>query len=368
MGRIPGPLTALLVIPLSAAIALPCRADRPQDPPPAVSDVVYPSIKVGGFHDIVYTGDRRIAPRGVSLGQFVLHTNSLLSPNTQFFSEISFSPRTDAGAGSPAAPGYNADIERAIFRYDRSDLLRLSAGRYHTPINWWNTAYHHGQWLQTSVGRPEMVRFGGQFIPVHFVGGLVEGVARFKEFALNYKAGAGNGRSAVVSRAGDAGDNNATTATLLNLAVRPERLYGLLLGGALYEDSILLGTGAKVGETIQSAHACLETETPEILAEFARVRHRPAGGAALHSEAFYVQVAYRLPILERKFKPYFRYERMRVPANEPVLTATPNVSGGLGGIRYDFADLAAVKFEYRNLRRTTGGNSVGFVTQLSYAF
>ena len=63
-----------------------------------------------------------------------------------------------------------------ILRFDRSDQLKVSFGLYHTPINWWNTFYHHGQWLQTSIQRPEMIQFGGRFLPVHFVGALVEGV------------------------------------------------------------------------------------------------------------------------------------------------------------------------------------------------
>ena len=30
------------------------------------------------------------------------------------------------------------------------------------------------QWLQTTIDRPEMIRFGGRFQPVHFVGMLAE--------------------------------------------------------------------------------------------------------------------------------------------------------------------------------------------------
>ena len=69
----------------------------------------------------------------------------------------------------------------------------MSFGRYHTPINWWNTAFHHGQWLQTTISRPEMTQFGGRFIPVHFVGALVEGNAPAAGWNVNYQAGIGNG-------------------------------------------------------------------------------------------------------------------------------------------------------------------------------
>ena len=47
-------------------------------------------------------------------------------------------------------PGFNIELERLIIRYDLNDYFKVSFGRYHTPINYWNTAYHHGAWLQTS--------------------------------------------------------------------------------------------------------------------------------------------------------------------------------------------------------------------------
>jgi hypothetical protein len=60
-----------------------------------------------------------------------------------------------------------------MVRYDFSDQFKISAGRFHTPIGYWNTAFHHGSWLQTSVARPEMIKFGSRFIPTHFVGLIV---------------------------------------------------------------------------------------------------------------------------------------------------------------------------------------------------
>src|SRR5204862_5228588 len=129
--------------------------------------------------------------------------SSALSSRVNYFGEISFAARIDAGTGSPPAAGFNVEIERSIIRYDQSDMLKLSFGRYHTPINYWNTAYHHGSWLQTTISRPEMTQFGGSFIPVHFVGALAEGELPAGGLNLNYNAGVGNGRGAVISRGGD---------------------------------------------------------------------------------------------------------------------------------------------------------------------
>src|SRR5260221_8972232 len=119
---------------------------------------------------------------------------SELSQRVTSFGELSLSARVDAGTGTPPATGFNTEVERMIIRFDHSDRLKVSVGRYHTPINYWNTAFHHGQWLQTSISRPEMTQFGGRFIPVHFVGGLLEGALPAGGMNLNYNVGMGNGR------------------------------------------------------------------------------------------------------------------------------------------------------------------------------
>ena len=136
-----------------------------------------PRFTLQGFGDFDMASQPKTeGSRGFSEGQFTLHLVSALSPRVAFFGELTFSPRADAGTGTPAATGFNAEVERAIIRFDQSDHLKVSFGRYHTPINWWNTAFHQGSWLQTTISRPEMVQFGGRFIPVHFVGALAEGV------------------------------------------------------------------------------------------------------------------------------------------------------------------------------------------------
>ena len=203
---------ATLVSMLCLGTAWPAVAQQPAHPTPPDDQAarealpVYPSLHIAGFGDVNFAAqNRNDGPRGFTEGQFTLHLVSALSPRIAFFGELTFTPRLDGGTGNPPATGFNAEVERAIIRFDQSDALKVSFGRYHTPINWWNTAFHHGQWLQTSIGRPELVQFGGRFIPVHFVGALVEGVAPSGGWNINYQAGIGNGRGSVISRACDAG-------------------------------------------------------------------------------------------------------------------------------------------------------------------
>jgi hypothetical protein len=352
---------------LALAAAAPAAAG--QDPPmphdaQAADAREFPSLRLAGFGDVNFgRTSRREGSRNFVEGQLALHMASQLSPRVTFFGEISFTPRADAGTGSPGATGFNAEVERMIVRFDRNDRLKVSFGRYHTPINYWNTAFHHGQWLQTTITRPEMIQFGGRFLPVHFVGALVEGATPAGGWNLNYKAGVGNG-------AGDAGDSNDDLAWLVNAFSKPDAAYGLEFGGAAYADSVTLPSGQEMKEQIVSAFGAWQKEDPEIVAEFAAVRHREAGTAEVFwSRAYYVQAAYRLPAFNRLWKPYARVEHLDVADGDTMFAGLPPLDGVTAGVRYDLSMHAAVKGEYRTWTRGEGSrrNHGGFL-QVCFTF
>jgi len=348
---------------------------HPDQPPPTPPSADYPSLRLSGFGNIDFAvQDKSEGPRGFSEGQFVLHLASALSPRVNFFGELSFTPRPDAGTGSPPATGFNAEVERAIIRFDQSDRLKVSFGRYHTPINWWNTAFHHGAWLQTTISRPEMTQFGGRFLPVHFVGGLLEGSVPAGGLHLNYQGGIGNGRGNVISRGGDAGDNNARPAYVLNAFVKPDQAFGLQVGGSFYLDRISQPGLPEVGEQIWAAHAVWQREDPELIAEIADVRHRVIGGTTTSSNlAYYVQAAYRLPSMARLWKPYYRFEHVHTNAADPVfdlaMNAVPNLDGSTIGVRFDMSTYAAIKSEVRLRRRVEDEpRTNGWFLQICFTF
>jgi len=334
---------------------------------PNVAEPEYPSLHLSGFGDFGFAHQNRSeGARGFNEGQFVLHLSSSLSPRVNFFGELSLSTRADAGTGNPPATGFNAEVERSIIRFDQSDRLKVSFGRYHTPVNWWNTSFHHGQWLQTTISRPEMTQFGGRFIPVHFAGALVEGAFPAGGWNLNYKAGIGNGRGTVISRAGDAGDNNASPAWVLNLFAKPDRAFGLQAGGSLYFDKITLANGREFRERIVAGHAVWQKEDPEVIAEIASVHHRDVGDSRATSNlAYYIQTAYRLPSLGRLWKPYYRFEHIDIATASPVFQGVLNLDGSIVGVRYDPSLFAAIKGEVRVRRRP---RTSGWFLQVSFTF
>jgi hypothetical protein len=329
-----------------------------------------PSLRLAGFSDFNFAAtDQPGSKSGFNEGQFVLHISSALSSKVSYFGELSMTARTDAGMGSPSAPGFNVEVERSIIRFDQSDKLKISFGRYHTPINYWNTEYHHGSWLQTSESRPEMVQFGGSFLPVHFIGALAEGALPAGGLNLNYNAGIGNGRGAVISRGGDFGDINNNRAWLVNLFVKPDALYGLQAGGSAYRDEITLGANS-YREWITSGHLVWARENPEVIAEVANVRHEGIGpiGGLSNSIAYYVQTAYRLPWLERLWKPYYRFEYIHIPKSDTVFRLVPSLNESTVGIRYDISSFAAIKLEYRNIGRPGQPRINGAFAQTSFTF
>jgi hypothetical protein len=332
----------------------------------------YPALHISGFANVDFANqDKSEGPRGFTEGQFVLHLAAGLSPRVSFFSELSFTPRTDAGTGTPPATGFNAEVERAIIRFDSSDVFKISFGRYHTPINWWNTAFHHGLWLQTTISRPEMIQFGGKFLPVHFVGALAEGSWIARGWNLNYQAGVGNGRWNVISRPGDAGDNNDRPAWVLNFFARPDAPFGLQVGGSAYFDRVSVPGQPEYNEQIVSAHAVWLHEDPEVIAEIADVRHTQVGFSGTTSNlGYYVQGAYRLRGAARLFKPYYRYEHIDVDAADAVFVGVPNLNNGHTiGIRYDISPLAAIKTEERIRQRVSSLPwDTGWFFQVAFTF
>jgi hypothetical protein len=343
--------------------------EMPQ-PPPGQRD--YPSLRLTGFADVNFSAMEHVeGPRGFSLGQLALHFTSELSPRVTFFGEISFTARSDAGTGTPPATGFNTEVERLILRFDQSDRLKVSFGRYHTPINYWNTAFHHGQWLQTTIARPEMIQFGGRFLPVHFVGGLVEGSIPAGGWNLNYKGGVGNGRASVISRAGDPGDSNGDRAWLGNVFSKPDKPFGIEFGGSIYDDVVTLSDAREFRERIVSGYAVWNKENPEIIFEIAGVRHEAtATSLVTWSQGYYIQTAYRLPAFNRVLKPYYRFEHIGIDDDDGMFTTVPRLDdSSIVGVRYDASLFAAIKGEYRTWRRgdDVARNHGGFF-QLCFTF
>jgi hypothetical protein len=125
---------------------------------------------VPGSHGNFYTGD------------FDLLLTSRINDKASVLSEIAF--------GEQDAQKFGVDLERVLFKYDYNDYLRMSFGRYHTGIGYYNTAFHSGSWLQTTADRPLVMEFAddGGVLPTQAVGVSFTGSIPSGKLGLNYIA------------------------------------------------------------------------------------------------------------------------------------------------------------------------------------
>ena len=66
-------------------------------------------------------------------------------------------------------------------------------GRFHNPLGYWNTEFHHGNYLTTSITRPGIIaseKHGGGVLPIHISGLLVEEIS---DSPINYSVALGVG-------------------------------------------------------------------------------------------------------------------------------------------------------------------------------
>lgn len=316
-----------------------------------------PPINLMVFGDASFLWTERDVAEGFSLGQVVGHLTAALAPRVTVTTE---------GTVTSLGSGPVATLERLIIRYDFSDALKVSAGRYHTPIAWWNTRFHHGLWLQTSIDRPRLVRFGTPLIPVHFTGVLAEGIVPVGGSTVVYEAGLGNGRQPNLITPGDAGDANGSLAAVGALRLRPAVLPHLELGVHAYLDEAD-SEGGPVAERIIGGHA-VWLANPELVVEYLHFIHDPEDGPApsTSSDAFYAQAGWTLPVA-RALQPYVRYEVTDTEPGDPLFSGLGlDYDGIIGGIRWDFTDYAALKAELRSEEFAALERATSFVLNASF--
>ena len=150
-------------------------------------------LQLHGFMDVGYARANGNAPAydksGFRLGTFDLYLTPQLGDRVKGLVELAFEYNHDGVLA--------ADLERLQLGYVVSDQLTLWAGRFHTPLGYWNTAFHHGAQIQTSITRPRFMGFEDQggILPVHTVGLWMTGKFDTRLGRVNYDAFAGNSAS-----------------------------------------------------------------------------------------------------------------------------------------------------------------------------
>jgi len=339
-----------------------------------------PTLKIRGFLDfnlgvgtdanpLIYPLNIPAKPvhNTFQFGEFDLFMTSQLSDSISFLSEVVF--------GADASNFWGIDIERAQITYKPNDYFQISGGRFHTSIGYYNTAFHHGTWFQTATGRPFMDFFedSGGILPVHSVGitttGLMPGTGKLN---LHWIAEVGNGESS--SYIGQPIVNQPVQNFLsdknhkaFNLAgyIKPDWVPGLQIGGSYYNDEMVPAGVPHVDQNIESVYAVYITPVWEFMNEFVEERNKSVG----QSKTFDTPLGYTQ--LSRKFgkyRPYFRYQYVKVPSGDPLYSAAGKYVGPSVGLRIDFTNYVALKVQYNRLYTLDPLPKNGLDGQVSFTF
>lgn len=316
------------------------------------ASILYAPLCRAGF-----TGEFLLFPQLNSVFRADLDDHSVLDKNDQvagadFF--VTFETDQFRFLGEYVLSTDEQDVERFQLGWlFKSHIFWL--GRFHNPIGYWNTSYHHGAYLQVSISRPAAVEYEemGGILPVHQAGLLVEGTFDFAEqelgYALAFAAGPEFTDELVPWDVLKPGSGSRDTSVTLNVY----RDFGPKTPGRL---------GLFANSTIIPARTIGVSEIQQFSSgiyasgEFDRWRWH---GSALYvhnqfqsqvrpeSAAFfnaYLQVEY---ILNHSWLFYGRMEGTIDDADDTYLALFPKFVQDrmLGGIRYDFAQSNALKFE-----------------------
>jgi hypothetical protein len=134
-------------------------------------------------------GTRYSTTPSFGINNFSMLFTGNLENSLKFVAEASVEPDENNAIG--------IDLERLQLQYKAPIGIFIQAGRTHTPLGYWNDAYHHGSWLQPTITRPRAVRFedSGGLLPIHWIGVALGWDARLGGFtSLMTSAAIGNGR------------------------------------------------------------------------------------------------------------------------------------------------------------------------------
>ena len=315
-------------------------------------------VPLHGFADVGYAFRNKGKPKGANIGSVDFYLTPSISDRVKSLVELNFEV---SDAGSVAA-----DLERLQIGYAFSDQLTAWTGRFHTPYGYWNTAYHHGAQIQTSILRPRFLEFEdkGGILPAHMVGVWGTGAIRSDSGKLTYDLFAGNSPRIAIEGGAGSGVLNPNLASSTNHNASLGFNTGYEFGGKFDGLKIgLHGMQFRVGDDNTPANTTLvkflggyavyvESDW-EVLTEYYGFRNsdRTTDTGTHRSWAGYLQVGRSFG----SWTPYGRFERTQLDQTD--LYFSQQASGGsydrnAVGLRYDLNRKTAVKFEFNRTKYT----------------
>ncbi len=314
------------------------------------------SRTIRGFADLNFEIDDDDSSNSrFRIGEYDTYITGTLAPGTSFLSEVTYEYREE----------WIISLRRLWVRYTFNDYLRVSVGKFHTPLGYWNRAFHHGVLLYTSVDKP----FFQEMIPIHTLGVYVTGrEIGSGRFYYGLMIGNGIGSSPVE-------DNDDTKSVIFD--IHSKAVDGFDFGFSYYRDRASKegmdesGTphlahfdslAEDVDMSVLVASCVIEKRGAELLAELAFANNDGKSSGNNWSKGGYLLGSYALG----QYVPFARLDFIDIeddPFFEPLDTRAISL-----GLNYRLSHLAVVKTQYRYQSVDGADNSNRFSTQLAIGF
>jgi hypothetical protein len=292
--------------------------------------------------------------RGANIAELDFFLTPRLGARTRALFELNFEVGSDGTVG--------VDLERAQIGYQFSDSATVWVGRFHTPYGFYNTAFHHGQWIAIALRRPRFIEFEdhGGIMPAHTVGLWLTGSERLGDMKVTYDAYVGNSQRIFngILDMNNAGVSRGSVIVGGNLGLLPGGvLDGLKVGVDVFQTRIedqdptpaAFPQVSPYFNQVKSygAYAVYDTDRWEDIAELHFFDNTDLTGntGSHHSDAGFIQMGYR----GGRYTPYARYERGSFQQSDPFFAAQINGNSynrEALGVRFDIDLSSALKMEF----------------------
>ena len=254
-----------------------------------------------------------------------------------------------------SSKNHGAHFERLQIGWRLSRTAELWAGRFHNPVGYWNTQYHHGNYLETAISRPAIVSYehDGGILPMHLVGLRLTGDMPRGEGVLGYDLGVGMGPE-LVEHGLDAldiihPDGAREPVATLRLRYQPVEdapsQYGFFFSRATIPGS---GPG-ETKQTIAGAYFNQEGSALRLTGALFAIKNDLERGRNNRFFNGYLQVE---KPFARRWTLFARAEGGRGENGDAYLKEIGAYAKErqLGGLRFDFRDYQALKIELSHNR------------------
>ncbi len=311
-----------------------------------------PGLPLHGFADVSAGTRNPINPdlKHVAVGLLDIYLTPPLGNRTSALFEVTFK------TGITGDLTY--DVERAQLGYQFGDAATLWLGRFHTPYGYYNTAFHHGAQVTTSLRRPLVVQFErtGGVLPAHTVGLWLDGNDRVgASTRLTYDVYAGNAQRIVngfldVRNGGNSSGDMIVGGNIGLLA--EDFLGGMRFGFSTFSARIADSLTANLTRVRNyGVYVVQENDRWENIAEFYTFSNDDLTGATgtHRSNMSFVELAYRAD----RWTPYVRHERADFDQTDNYFAALQygdSYRRDALGARFDLDLTSAIKFELARTR------------------